>query len=303
MFIIPKDTIFLSLFFLYNILIYLFYPNAVTIKSLTSIPRFVGLIGNSGEFANLCTVQLVITITCLQINNKWKIFYIFNIVLVALSLFLSQSRTGYVGFLISLFCYIYFWWKRIKNRKKIISFSLICALILFFMIFNIFYDFQKNVITTKDIYSFMRLEGNIQEITSGRWELFLHVLKNLKKKPLTILAGVGVGLANWNYDFPIDNSYLLIIIDLGITGLILYLLFISWIIYKLNYLAGRFKSCSNEKIIIEGFIIIVYTLVIQAFAQNTIYCHGNLSTQILFLIAILIPFLNKKYKETLVKKL
>lgn len=191
-------------------------------------------------------------------DDKEKAFLIFIFFTLLLGLFLTFSRAAWLAFLVSMII-ILFWLVKKKNFKLIKN--LLIPGILFLIILGAI--FQSLILTRFSLETRLEIKSN-QERVSG-----IKQAKELSKKYFYHGLGAGnytLGLYELNKNFqvweyqPVHNVYLLILVELGIIGLVIFLLFILEI---LKWIWKKSGGDDFEKMIIT--IIIISILIMMLF--------------------------------------
>ncbi len=162
-------------------------------------------------------------------------FYFFSSLLTLSSVFFSGSRTAFV-FVLSAFV-IFFFNKKIMLKKKIILITvLIIALLISGGVLKkrLAGSFKK----LKDTFSSSDLLSSLDKVSNKRIGMIIDSIPIFTNYP-----GSGIGAGNFIFylkylkfkekyheDLPL-NQYLLILNELGLPGLILFILFISSLLY------------------------------------------------------------------------
>ena len=204
-------------------------------------------------------------------NKTKKIIYSIFILTATTNLFLNSARTGQVIFIILLFfSLIYFYQLKLKT---IITF-LIISILSFFIYYKISPNFKFRVNQT--LYSIQKIEENKFNTSLGGRVLAYIVVKNIAiKHPF----GVGVGSSRKYLDKEVEkygkenmlffksqishthNQFLQNLLETGIIGLILYILF--WILIFKNI-----KNTEHSYYFYIFFISYFLTLNIETLIRN-----------------------------------
>ena len=236
-----------------------------------------------GGFLVIAILFLLIVYFQKAANSKLYSKAIFWFVLIFLfnTLILSFSRSAWLALIISLaVLFIYSLYKRVVFKKLL---SILIILVLVFSInFVLFNDFFKTRIQQQNR---LEIKSNIERLVLKNQALNL-LNKNwflgtgINNYVFAVYKNIDSNLNVWEYQ-PVHNVYLLVFIELGILGLILYACLLLCSLYK------AFSSSDLSKFIL-GLIVLV--IIIINFFDHYFYTYWS-GLIIMFLI---IGLLNNK---------
>ena len=200
--------------------------------------------------AILCITALISIITfCLIRQKLMKICIFVATCIIILAMALTETRTAYISLAIGLTIYIWVMVlhkKRYKCTKKTIIVSIVCMLLVFAIILLLINSITPvyNFILTRSIISQALAETventkvpNVHRgfdlsstyVLSGRYELWRDAIAYITSHKLTLLIGESkiAPLSAFNNGMSHCHSiYIQILLESGIPGLVLFLLFI-----------------------------------------------------------------------------
>ncbi len=243
-----------------------------------NVDRVEGTLGNAGLFATY--LLFLIFVSCLLFvwdrNKNRRIFYSVVFFINLITLFLTQTRAGILGFFVGVFVFlaILFFVKNHNIKTKIVV--LISAILLFLGMFFIF-DGMNFV---NKFYSIKDASINNRILT---WQ---SAIEGFKDKPI-----LGYGLENQKYVFSkyynannteqwfdkAHNNYLDILLTSGILGFFVYLLIIFVVFFilfksvlKKDFYLGALLISFFVAYLVQNFFIfdsiISYVFIISIFA-------------------------------------
>lgn len=215
-------------------------------------------------------------------DKRFLILYLFSLIPVLLGLFFTQTRGVWLSVIISLLFYIF-------KRPK----ALVPAMILFAIIIMFFYDIViDRFFSVKNFGTDMSALGRIQA-----WIASILLLKD------HWLLGAGfdsfIELRYTVFDFYLvdvphsHNTFLRLILELGILGFATYM---SFIIISFVYSFKLIKKYKNDKInlkIAETIQLSLFGLLIAFMFEPYLSLYGN-STLIIWSLISIIFYLYKK---------
>lgn len=230
--------------------------------------RYHGLLGiNYHAFISALAAMLGFYIN--NSNKKLIIFYsLFN-------LFISGSRASILSFIIFFICYIFF--KNIDKRHlflpKILLFLFGGIMIILLFLLNI----------NRELRLYFELT---EHSINGRLFPIIYSLKMIRENNL-LPYGLGSKIIDSVMNNgPLDNSFLILFIELGIFGVIIfgyYLLKKMFIFYKFNLSIKRFYKEKNK---ISCLISIFIAILFESFFENMLFNSIKIGTFILFIIIV-----------------
>jgi O-antigen ligase len=183
---------------------------------------------------------------------KKSFIYFFYIMILLVGNYLSLSRTGFILNLITLISIKFLYKEYLVKDKKFYYYFVI--IISFITIYFLYYKFIEDFI--RKLESKTTTEKIEYQITPA--------INYIKEKPLSIILGIGyekwriTEFKNKDLGGPIHQTFLAILIELGIIGLLLWLNMFKKIIF---YILNNEKRINNNKFIILGRIIIVSIII------------------------------------------
>jgi O-antigen ligase len=210
-----------------------------------------------------------------------KGIYYLCLIIILLALLLTQTLNVFISIFIAFSIFIFLEnknkVKKILEKKKIlirynkIIYSLIFILFLIIIIFLLLY-FNIDVLLFNKLGRISNLIynewGNIDRVTSGRTIIWENAYKMIGEfNVYNWIIGYGVDMFAKQYQLiygslkPPHNSYILIFFELGIVGLLLFLLFLVSLFYRIIK--------KNRNI---ALFILIY-LILAMFGNDIIYYH------------------------------
>jgi O-antigen ligase len=244
-------------------------------------------------FMNHLQYSMFLTFTSLLLLNrvffeeniKWRIFYSLYFLTVTSNLFLNGGRTGHLAFAVSIFVVGFL---NIKN--KIIAFlsMLVLVVAIFYTAYNVSPVFKTRF--DASINETNKISNNQKNQYHGsfgtRLALWIVGVEIIKENPI---LGVGVGdsmpvlrdmVSQKGYEDKVNianmpnyhNYYIQIAVQLGIIGLVLYLLFFYYIL----------KIDIKDKIIKNMMIIFVTVYCVASSVENMFHQQFSMAILALF---------------------
>lgn len=227
--------------------------------------RLMSVFANSLIFSQVMIISLPLCLyTFLNSNRVMKLILLINFGLIFFMVIKTGSRAAIALVLAFPFLYLY---SRIYFRSptKIVKYVVVIVPILIFLIGSIFVstnqgDFVQLSTMGSDSASAMSTQGRIQQLKKGLSALMEHPLFGY---------GVGGGVKLMYPRKTIDNLYLTIVLDTGLTGLFLFILF--------NYLVFKYSlqsNCIGNKeiyIYISIFLILSFFIILSIDTMLTLY--------------------------------
>lgn len=221
--------------------------------------RAYGGLDHPNILGGLLAVGILLLI--LQIINFWRrnsnsfknVVYIFFILIFSMCLFFTFSRGAWAALIVGLISLliITIWQRDLLIQKRLLQIILVLALLVFFL-----YTINSDLVLTR-LSNDTRLEvkSNTERINS--YKIANEVIKE------NWLAGVGIGnytsafqnirpnLQSYSYQ-PVHNVFLLILAEIGIMGIIIFLI----VIFRVFYDLYRRKSI-NDKFTIYNLSLVL----------------------------------------------
>ena len=171
-------------------------------------------------------VSLALLVFDKIIGHKWN--WLLGLLLLgcfSVMLLISQSRSAWVAFLVSFAVYLF----SIKSLKTKITWAIV-LLVAGFLFIGI--ESNQKLYQTRPIFDFETWKFSQDEAVTARLTSLPIIFDYLSDKPEIIL--LGVGFMNWRYTLSSvsqiyggHNNYLTALAELGVTGLIAFLLFLA----------------------------------------------------------------------------
>ena len=210
--------------------------------------RFRGTFGNPNEFALFLTFLIYFILyyfNIYDINFKKKFFLMILLIAASLLILISLSRSGIIIMLMLYFFYYISIRKSMGFLSKLFLFFILVLVVLY-----LYQIFSQEFLLLMERFS--NSEGSIS--TKTRLEQILAASNALNDNFLHILFGNGTGItsdANWfgryyeinslNEVMRIHNSFMSLLVEDGIVGLGLYILFHTIIFVKIINLNNSLK--------------------------------------------------------------
>ncbi|MEG0619347.1 MAG: O-antigen ligase family protein [Bacilli bacterium] len=199
-----------------------------------------------------------------------KIFWAGNSIFVLSCVFWSGSRSSLLGILVCIFFMFFYIRDRQKNSLFLIFFLLSSFYIsTFFKVNNSGFGFENSIIRTTS--------GNLNEISSLRYDLYVKVVSYIVDKPFLGYGGEAVKNYIINvHHIEISQSHnfiLQILIEFGFLGLLSFIYFIYIFFKRIN-----FSKINNGAI----FAILISNIFISSLFNGGFYYTSNLSLLCLF---------------------
>ncbi len=250
---------------------------------------------NPNTMAALSYISIILSIILILRQNKKNIFLKINVLTQFIFFSLQQSRGAMLSCSVMIVLYLLFIKKENLIYKKIIKAPIFILIFLFLvfsinMLFNIIlnsYEAEKGFVIYKDNYSnsyvMKELEENNREenkmkirfndsTTNGRYEIWQGALKMISNKTI---FGYGVRNIEKNYigglnkqivhNANFHNIYLNVLVSGGILNLIVFLVIVSYFIYKFLYYLIFGKS-NDIKIV----LLLFFGILTSEFFESTI---------------------------------
>ena len=238
-------------------------------------------IGGPNQFASITGIGIMILLSnyFYNINRFLKLTMLCTL---AFATFISMSRGAVYSLLMVLL--IYLCSKGFRVFIKFISFA-----ILNFIIFDYLFQYSALWSNLKSRYLLINTTNSSTHLTSGRSEIWEHLLSEYARSPLMKkIFGNGVGTFYFDRYFDAHSTYLQFLWEFGIIGL--GLLFFSILYLYLPYLKKLF---SRKKLTIESLCLLFIL-------SNMMFEDYHYSTQTGWIIGLFLGiFLNTRARESL----
>lgn len=253
-FVLPFNISFTIMFILFN-----------ESNIANTVFRAEGVYLNANAFAIDALFVMFTSLIFLSQKNTNKLFHSVTLVVSGVGLFMSGTRSAFIGLIIGILIYLF----RLKNYKK--KLQIILGIVVFVIIVTI------NL--PRDLISLMlkRLLGGDSDISSYsnniRLSIWWDYLKNWKE---FIIIGLDDNLWNNINIRNTHNSYLFILVRYGFIPMAIYFSLIY------SFFKKRFKSIKNSNqpsLIIYGMLVstLITTLFIDALSIKTFWIIWSMS--------------------------
>lgn len=242
----------------------------------TGFIRVYGTFAHPNPFSYFLVVILILLI-CFFIDTNSKTekkYYLFSIILGITLLVFTYSRGAWAAFLMALFLFGFF-----KYRKQLFFGSIIFSLSLFFLLsinnwlyrnynFSLLYSFAP----TKRLAETLKWHPYTSSLL-WRLELWEDMKNVFWERPL---LGQGLGTFEeealkrrgpYSGSLEAHNDYLRVAVELGIIGLISYLLLIL-VFLKNSIILYKRITDESSKIFCLGFLTLFISLFLISFGEN-----------------------------------
>ena len=256
------------LIFIYSLIYVYFLKNMIgmNFKELANYHLRLSLVGNPIGVGRIFSVLSLISIICLfyEKNKYKKIFYILSTILGLFITISTNSRGPFFALIISILIYLFFFTK--VNRRKIV-YALILVSLLFTVIFTLL---PENFVSRYKLLG--NREVHISKNRSSAFNTFI-IRENYIKKSLDYLnenpekSIFGVGLGGFSYiitnrDIRVypHNIFVEIILELGILGLILFMLPFLFLLNDFLITKNKISNEESKQIIFWIMLVIIFFL-------------------------------------------
>ncbi|ODM27446.1 polymerase [Clostridium sp. Bc-iso-3] len=233
----------------------------IDLISLFNFRKYIILLKTDNHFAYYIGSILIIVIVMLYDKNKtFKKLNFFPVIVFAMSLISAGSRGSLVAIVVTIGIFA------VYNKKyKTVLIMILIFIIGFINFDNLPYDIQKTLLSlTNKTATFSNIE---------RLAIWNSSIEMIKAHPL-----VGVGIDNWRYYYSLPqymrsvnsyphahNFYLQTGSEMGLIGLVLYLLIFAVSIYYSIYVFKRTKHDIRRCIALSSVMFIIFTAVYSMF--------------------------------------
>lgn len=223
------------------------YSNYSRIDSNTIAYRFSGLSQNPNYYSIDVSIAVAANVILYLRNQSQKFNFGMLIILIILGV-LTQSKSFIISLGVILALTLFLSMDNVETNQKIISKIILLAIVFMCLcpLLNL-----NNYITR--FTSIFNRDTNINSFTTGRSDIWLSYLKEIKSSFKLLFIGKGIDTISNDIGIASHNVYIQLVYNYGVIGTIVYLLF-------LKYIAER----KNDKY----YIIIVLTIMIRFFGAN-----------------------------------
>jgi O-antigen ligase len=237
--------------------LYVIEYTRLEIATAGTTSRVVGTFGNPNMFSS-CLVALAAGTLAVAINIRGVLKYSSIAAFLGLAftiLITTGSRTGYLAFMVIVFCAIVF---SLRGR------SVVPAILFFFFMVALFLIVRANA-------DALPLNPRMQQLVAGesalddslyaRFRMWGDNIALAKESPL-----LGVGVAKAYYQMT-DNGYIMMLMRTGILGLSVYLLLLGSLLVKgLKGLHCEGSVC-KRMILLTAFLVLINHLIFELTAD------------------------------------
>ena len=199
--------------------------------------------------------------------NLYSYFYFRKFIYLVISLFLfmipflTLSRAMSIGIIVGFFFFV------ILYRGKNLKFYVLLAVIVLFVIY-VLYDIFINKLGGEVLKSALSIDLKSGQGFSGRFDTWREALVLIEKSPI---LGYGLGTEEVLYARLFGgkmshNIFLHYTIELGILGVILFIILLVYILY--GNLKTTFQKLDNKNLVRFSFVL---SFIIADFAQQLLY--------------------------------
>ena len=201
--------------------------------------RFFGTMGNPNALSITMVLNIAASMIYLQqdIDKKYKIFNVINIILAFYMIILTVSRTGLIlgFFLITVYVFT-----MLKDLKRIgylfLMISLISIYMLFFAdtakIYKYFEDISIRLLNVVNTLS----GADVEKSTLERKEYIEKGLEMFSNHPF---GGIGIDTFRYYYGGYSHNNFVELLLGVGLIGEILYYSIFALLFVKISKIANR----------------------------------------------------------------
>ena len=276
-------SLFVSIVF-HEIDFYLVEPPQKLWLDGVAVNRAGGIGGNTGMYSSIIAISLLLSVYLYSIGKIKVTFLLISISLCLYSIAIVSSRVGLLSSLIGIVLYL------IISRAiglKLIFYSFFLFLMLTPLVG---YLFSSSDYFSKSIGRFDYSGSDLNSFSSGRVDNWLNIIDVIMKNPL-----LGVGYKNGT-DYVgtfVDNSFLLVLVEEGVFGFLVFLsIFSIWI---RNLLLVNTDKYYKEKAL--GLSLILVFIILNIFSDAYTFW---LTTPILYaVVSMILTFLVRdKYENS-----
>lgn len=260
-----------------NIYSMIFHEEIINkVKNQMDMGYYTGLTNEVGFTAGLICLGIASTFITFIVTNKVNKIDLFIFITNIFGLLMTQKR-GHLLFLILALIIIYMLYSKnieviLKNLMKIsISLILLVPFSIFIYLYtNLGYSLFNRFVDS--YYTF--LEG--EDITSNRIYLYQHALSIAKENPL---VGIGwgnfsetvVGTVTIRTEMMTHNIYLQMLAEIGIVGILIFLVLATLLLSMSITLILRIKKSSIETFIVMNILFVQLLFLLYGLTGNPLY--------------------------------
>ncbi|MBP7507585.1 MAG: O-antigen ligase family protein [Prolixibacteraceae bacterium] len=236
----------------------------------------IGIFGtNQLAYALVYCLPFVIVFLLLTRNALLKIFLLIILSLYIYCLFLTQSRGGYLCFIIVLLMSL-----KMFSKNRVIQF---CCIFIGILLFILFAKFAPRFSTTFEYQSDSSALGRLDAWGSG--------LESLKTN---YLLGIGKDQFAQHFYIAPHNSYIQCVTELGLLGLFLWLSFFYFSIKKLNLIIAQRLKDFELVYFAKALKLSLYAYLVGSYFSSSAY---YIPLFILIAISVCIESISKSFKK------
>lgn len=215
--IISSIAIFSVVHVLILVLMWYVLDDPYTYNWVSGLPFF----NNIRNFTDFLSIGYLCSIILFYISNYEKkiIWYICGVVILS-AIVWSGSRTALLSVFVSFVVFFFF------IEDKIKYFILVILNLFFSLVISLFFKLNNNSLGfSAGVYR--SLDNNINNISSGRVDLYAYIINHIFENPVLGLGGEAVYMLRQQFNFfpaiQAHNSILQILIEFGFLGLFLFI--------------------------------------------------------------------------------
>jgi O-antigen ligase len=226
-------------------------------KKDTGTFRIISIMSNPNALAGYLNMILAFTTALVLFiqDRKMKLLYLLACVPLFLALLLTFSRGAWIAFVAMGIFYIWVW-----NKKWLLSLPVVAAIIPFI------FDYLPSAITGRIMALF---DPKYYQMSSeyGRISFWTEALIKMKNNPI---FGVGMGTFgdsvphrhNMPFSTWVDNHYLKMGAEIGLLGLIAFLVLL-YVLFRQAHLLAKNTTSDREKAYLMGICGVFIVMFVQ----------------------------------------
>jgi O-antigen ligase len=264
----------------------------IGLAMIEGVPRVSGLLGHPNMLAFIMVNYFPFAVyNLLKVNTKkdkvlWGISILFSI----LALILTMCKT--LIFALFLQVFILFFFVNIKNKTKIIV-SAVGAFVLFFAL-NYLLDLQIIELIIDRINNTTSMDW--------RWKVWDYLLKDINFANVWLGHGIDTAQKHINMiggvNLMTHNSYLQLLYELGIVGVLLFVF--PFLFIAVKFFSLFFKEKTSYKINYVLPILVIMSTFIDMSTSNNVFLRTSITFVYFFLTYFYYELIiNKNKKDTL----